>query len=224
VQGQIAVLPGVFGKTFIYMVDASGGIKLYSSKSDWPALQVGDTVKVTGTLSTSQNELRLSISGKDIQILNSGNELPEPVQVTIEEINENLEGAFIQTSGTITSSKGANIYIDDGRAEVRVYIAAGTNINNPSWQIGDNIEVAGLVSETNTGYRILPRADEDIRQVENGVVAGAQTEQIFIDSQDSAGLIKYLIFGGILVLLIGFFLLNRKFKWARLPWQEKSQT
>ena len=50
-------------------------------------------------------------------------------------------------------------------AEVRIYIKNTTDIDlaelNP--QVGDKAEVIGILSETSTGFRLLPRYKSDIK-------------------------------------------------------------
>lgn len=214
-QGVVAVEPTVFGKTYFYIVDGKHGIRVYSAKSDFPALKIGDLVLVSGSLSKSNEELRIKISqALDIQVL-SQSDLPNPVEVELSEINESLEGSLVSITGTVTSVKSSNIYIDDEEAEVRVYMAAGTQIDQSIYRSGDKLQVIGLLSETKAGYRIMPRSSDDIRLI-NQEVAGAATASVLVknrSSQTNPLVYVYLIVGTLVV--VGFIVLNRKYNWLK---------
>ena len=220
-QGAVAVKPKIFGKTYFYIVDGKSGIRVYSAKSDFPELKIGDLIQITGTLSDSNQELRIKISqASDIQVLENADP-PAPVAVELAEINEFLEGSLVQIFGEVTSVKSSNIYIADETAEVRVYLAAGTKIDQSIYRSGDKLQVIGLLSETKAGFRVMPRSPDDIKLI-HAEVAGAATESVLVKnrSNNTNPLIYiYLLAGaGIIVALI---LLNKKFGWLKFSQNKK---
>ncbi len=165
VQGTVAVLPGIFGKTYFY-ITGSPGVQVYFSKSDWPKLALGDVVGVIGELTEASGETRLKISSKaDVVPLYKGKP-PAPGDAETGEISEGLEGALIKTAGELLEKKGNYWLLDDGSGEIRVTFQTNAKITKPTAKAGDWIEVIGLVSETKTGYRLLPRSTDDIKKIE----------------------------------------------------------
>jgi len=216
-QGIVAVVPNIFGKTYFYIVDGVSGIKIYSAKKLFPKMKVGDEIQVTGSISENGNELRIKISQEsDIQI-QKHNELLEPITIGTYDIDEQLEGSLITTSGEVVSSKGSTIYLDDGNGEVRVYLTTNSEVESRDLQEGKTYQITGLVSETKTGYRLLPRSIEDIKKTTLvGEVAGVSTQNILIKNRKNSSKHPLYILIGILLIAGILFFLNKKFEWINL--------
>ncbi len=162
VQGVVAVPPGVFSDKVFYI--AGSGIQVYCYQG-FPTLEIGDKVSLIGYISSYYNEVRIRVtSGDNIEVIGQGNE-PKPHKVKTGEVNEGLEGSLIKTGGTVTRSAGRSFYINDGSGDVRVYIDKDTEIVKPKLKKGDYVSVIGVVSETSSGYRILPRFQSDFKLV-----------------------------------------------------------
>ncbi len=182
VQGIVAVPPGVLAKTYFY-ITGSPGIQIYFSRGDWPKLETGDVIGIIGTISESNSEKRLKISNKnDIEILYKSNP-PEPEVVNTGNIGEETEGWLVSVLGELLEKKGASWYMDDGSGEARVTFQTSAGIKKPSAKTGEWISITGIVSQTSTGYRILPRFQSDIRvigenelneMIEEGFVLGEE--------------------------------------------------
>jgi len=170
--GTVAVAPGVFGKTTIY-ITGSPGIQVYLGNGDWPDITVGDIVGIIGTLGTIQEEYRLKLASKDAIEKIAGGAAPQPITLTAADITKEYEGSLVKITGEISQKRGNSFYLDDGTEEVRIYIKDSTDISASSYTVGDRIAVSGIVSHTNSGFRLLPRGAEDITPVINGMVAGA---------------------------------------------------
>jgi len=170
VIGVVSVPPGVFGTRYVYL--AGSGIQLYFHKGAWPQLKLGDKVRMVGEVSAIRGEARLKLAAVgDIKVL-SGGEPPVPVVVKTEEVDEELEGSLVTVQGRVSKTSGDTFYVDDGSGEVKVYIKPTVKIDKPRMKKGMAVMVTGVVSETSSGYRILPRWQEDLRV---GVVAGMQS-------------------------------------------------
>jgi len=207
--GIVAVEPGVLGSQYFY-ITTSRGVQVYMHKKDFPNLTVGDEVQITGELSEASGETRVKIKEKsDIQKIDHAGE-PSPTQTGIDSIDEPFEGSFVQVSGEITEIKGSYMYIDDGSAEVKIYIKKGTDINKKVFQVGDIVSVTGIVGQTKSGYQILPRAQEDIQKTG---VAENRVEDIGIQEENEGKEIteKYLTAtaGGLTSILVGLFAKGR---------------
>jgi len=85
------------------------------------------------------------------------------------EVNEAMEGTLVRISGRVVKTSGATFYVDDGSGQIKVFIKSATGIDKPRMRQGNTVTITGVVSQTTTGYRILPRYQEDVLI---GTVAG----------------------------------------------------
>ncbi|MDP3997316.1 MAG: lamin tail domain-containing protein [bacterium] len=170
VEGVVSVPPGVLGKTVMYL--AGSGIQLYFSKGDWPDFRLGDRVRAEGVVSASGGEARIKLADKQEIIKIKQEDAPEAHQMETGAIGEDTEGWLVTVSGEVVETSGSTFYLDDGSGEVKVYIKPDTGINKPKMKKGMTVTVTGVVSETSSGYRILPRFQEDVIA---GQVAGASS-------------------------------------------------
>jgi len=169
-EGIVSVPPGIFGDKIIYL--AGSGIQVYFSKEDYPNLMLGDKVSVKGELTTSLGEYRLKLAfADDVEKMKAG-EPPVPHVVKTGDVDESMEGTLVTIQGYVSKTSGDTFYIDDDSGEVKIFIKGATNIDKPKMKKGMAVTVTGVVSRTNSGYRILPRFQEDIRM---GLVAGLES-------------------------------------------------
>ncbi len=171
IKGIITAPPELLGKGISYIQDETGGIQLYLSKEAYPSLKVGDEVQVVGTRSSAGGEERLKIeSAKNITYLNA-RALPEATHILSGKIDETAEGQLIEIQATVTRSSGSTFYVDDGSGETRIVIQESTGIDKPETRKGTLVRAQGIVSQTRSGYRILPRFIEDIVVGEQDIIS-----------------------------------------------------
>ena len=91
---------------------------------------------------------------------------PEPIEAATGEIDENMEGALVKISGEIIQKSGNTWRLDDGSGETRVVFQETARIQKPAATTGDWVAITGLVSETHSGYRVLPRYTDDSQKTE----------------------------------------------------------
>ncbi len=184
VEGIVTVTPGVLGSQIFYIQDSKSGIQIYCYKSDFPNLRVGDKIKVIGEISENQGEKRIKIKNSgDIQIIGNINP-PSSINIKTGSVGEKYEGKLVTVSGKVTKSSGNIFYINDGSKDVKIYIRSSTGIKKPKLRKGDWVYITGIVSQTKSGYRILPRYQSDIK------VIGKSSISSSIDSEKDKGGIK----------------------------------
>lgn len=166
-EGVVSVPPGVLSEREMYV--AGSGIQVYFHQAAWPSLKLGDRVKVTGELGSNRGDSRLKISAAQSIIASAAGPPPEPHLVPTGEIGEDYEGWLVTVQGDVVETSGDIFYVDDGSGEVKIYVRSSTKIDKPKMKTGEAFTVTGVVSETTSGYRILPRFQEDVRR---GHVAG----------------------------------------------------
>jgi len=170
VEGVVSVLPGILGSQIFYIVsknESEIGIQIYSYKKDFPDFKIGDLVEVLGEISEVNEEKRIKISKiSDIKILDNNFSL-SPVDKTCGDLSEELIGGLVVIEGEIIEKKGANLYVDDGSGEIRVFVKNETGINHSDFKTGDTIRVSGILGATQSGLRLLPRSVEDLIKIES---------------------------------------------------------
>jgi len=204
VTGVVAVEPGVLGSQYFYIV-GSAGVQVYMFKKDFPKLTIGDLVTVEGELSEIAGETRLKTSEKkDIQVLEHVEE-PAPKQLDIVDVGETYEGWLVQVHGEITELKSSYMFVDDGTEEVKVYFKRGAGIEKKVFHVGDIVSVTGIVSQTRSGFQLLPRKQFDIQKT--GTVEGLAIDLAPAGNDDANVAETYLTAtaGGITSIIVGLF-------------------
>ena len=134
-------------------------------------------------------------------------------EIDIEEISEALIGNLIKVNGEITEHKSDTLWIDDETDELKIYINKYTGINLDKSEPGQLAEITGILSKTESSYRLLPRYLEDIKF---GNVLGeiAYANEVNNEGQENS-FNKYLVVTAlaILVLSVGIVLKNKKRAW-----------
>lgn len=175
VEGSVTVLPGTLSKKYLYISDGVSGIQVYSSKENFPKLTLGDRISVKAKLSESGGEKRVLVKDKnDLQII--GKKYIAPKKMATGSIDESTEGILVAVQGKLVKKYSSGWYIDDGSGQTKITIDKDTGITKPDVKNNEWITVAGVVSETSAGYRILPRSQDDIlmgKQIEKLTQAGS---------------------------------------------------
>lgn len=169
VTGIVTAAPKMFGDKFFYIQDARSGIQIYSSKSDFPELKLGQEIEVSGTVSEAQGEKKINIAADAIKILGQ-KDIPAAQETPTGKVMEDVEGKLIALNGAISRQSGKTFYVDDGGGEAKISITG--DFEKPDLTKGDSVQITGIVGQTTSGYRVMPRSVEDIKK---GEVAGAET-------------------------------------------------
>ncbi|MDD4332685.1 MAG: lamin tail domain-containing protein [Patescibacteria group bacterium] len=213
-KGVVLVLPGILASQYFYAANEDGGFQVYSYKKDFPKLAVGDLISISGTLSEVNGEKRMKTKSQaDIKVIGH-EEIPAGERLTCGEVNEDYAGKLILLEGEVTQKKGQTIYLDDGTAEVAIYLKQNTGLTSGVINEGEKIKITGIVSKTSSGVQILPRSMDDIIKSDgNAQVLGekvAGDEWSLAERNKKIELIKYflILVGG--VIIIGGGLLIRK--------------
>ena len=210
VKGTVAVEPGTLGVQIFYIV-GSPGIQIYNYKKDFPSLKIGDYIEVAGELAQAQGEFRIKTKNKSSINFIEHRALPVALAIKADEVNEENIGQLIAIAGEITDKKSASLYVDDGNDEMFIYIKQNTGISTKNLATGQKISIAGILSKTQTGLRLLPRSQADIVLIGSteelapqvlGEVAVAR-EWDLAERDKKLELFKYLIIlaGGAIIIL-----------------------
>ncbi|MDO8582365.1 MAG: lamin tail domain-containing protein, partial [bacterium] len=170
IQGVVSVEPGILGEDKFYV--AGSGIQIWNTNKQFPKLARGDRISVKGIIRKNAKEQSIKIaSASDVHVVSSG-DAPEPHDLELKDISDTREGWLVRIAGTVQKMQWPNIYLENGDATTRVYIAKTTGIEKQEFQKGDTLAVVGIVSQTQTGFRVLPRDSDDI------VLSGKKSETV----------------------------------------------
>jgi hypothetical protein len=173
IEGTVTAGSGTYNDYVFYVSgDAENpvpwdGIKVYSYYGN-PPVSVGDRVAIAGIVEEyySETEVNANNSYADttncIEIIGSGVVNPLEVNTGDVAVSEDLEGLLVvavQATVTDTMNQYGEWKIDDGSGECVVDDWAGYSYVP---QIGDVLNVTGIVTYTYGEYKIEPRGDSDI--------------------------------------------------------------
>ena len=153
-------------QTKAYIQDASGrGLQLFDYNLI-DGLDRGDEVEVVGY--SGYYNTTYQIKDFVFRELSSGNDIPEPVEVSAAQANSsNYEGTLIAVTGNITeitpvSTTGNNYTIDDVTT-VMIWNSTGIDVSNLI--VGFRGEFVGVGSQYNENFQLLVGYDSDISTV-----------------------------------------------------------
>jgi len=181
VTGIVSVIPGVLGKQIFYIQDETGGIQIYQYSSDFPALEEGDEVTVSGIMSTSRGERRIKVSEqKDISSTENSSSLTA-ASLSLPDISEDSIGTLVSISGIVVSKENSSIILEEDGQQVTLRLASATGLTSADFPTGASIAVTGILTKTNGSFVLLPRYLEDIQTVtqpvEEPLVSGLTAQE-----------------------------------------------
>lgn len=169
VRGVVTAPPGSIGKQVFSIADDGGGVEVFFGTRKVPALSSGDRVEVRGELREVSGSLRVGIAAaSDVRVLGKGAPM-EPASVRVHDASAERIGALIAVEGEVVEVRGRTIHLDDGSDEIRVAIPESAAGAMEAVRGGDTIRVAGILSRTSAGYRVLARSADDIATVTRAV-------------------------------------------------------
>lgn len=164
VTGIVTATPGKLGSQIMYIMNLTG-LQIYQHFQRWPQLDIGDRVEIKGSMSFPSGQPRLKVQAtEDIFVLEK-NQLTKLIipLVTTDELTEELIGSLITLVGTAVEIKKSSLVVADEQGELNITIKPSTEIKLPPIKEGDILEIIGILDKTTTGWRLLPRYNEDIK-------------------------------------------------------------
>lgn len=204
VRGVVSVEPGVLSESYFYI--AGSGIQIWSLDKKFPTLRRGDHVVISGTLKKNGEDLAIRITDPSSIRVDSSGEEPTPHDISVNDVGEQNEGWLVRVSGVVQKVQWPNMYVGDGTQSVRIYVSRTTGIPHLAIEKGETITVQGIVSETKTGFRILPRDGNDIslpKKEQNASNSQEKQSGDIVEKQSTAhnSVLQY-VFTGLAALLV----------------------
>lgn len=208
-SGVVTALPDTFSSRYFYIMDgSSAGLQIYDPKSQFPALALGDTISVAGDIGFTQSVPHLRVKPyAPFRVIKSGPE-PRPLELPLESIDERNFGALITTSGEITKTKNALMYLDSGQAEAAMAFKKTVEIDRQSLREGDVIKITGIVEQAKSGWEIWPRNNDDIAVTGHNDIKKNQAAS----ANSPWGLYGAIGAGGVVLLGAGWFIRRQMVK------------
>ena len=167
VAGVVTLPPGLFGRSS-YIQDETGGIQVYLRAGAYPALVVGDSVRVTGWTRDFHGEAEISVPNPSYLTWLGVGTPPVPLRVTTGQVGEAHEGRLVRIVGRVVRFEPDALTLDDGSGPARIYFPAGLAWRRPYVQIGEVWAAWGVVGQYawdapyTGGYRLIPRFPSDV--------------------------------------------------------------
>jgi len=160
--GIVLVEPGILGKQIFYVGQEGEGVQIYQYNSDFPDLSVGDTIQITGILSTTHGERRVKVSDLEgITVLSSSANLSAtPFDFTHRD--EAVVGTLVQATGFVSSRDGSTIILEEDGVELTIKLSSYVDIPTSLFVRGSRVSVTGILSSSDGTLRLLPRSQEDV--------------------------------------------------------------
>jgi hypothetical protein len=158
--------------------DATSGVELFSIALGGRTIAVGDSVEVTGTLTTFQSELEITNGtlGKYVSNVRQ----VQPVTVTTQQaaaptsLSDPLLGQLVrlvkaqQTTG-YTSGAGRNATLNDGTGPVAIRmesaVVADTVTLDTQFAVGKCYNAVGILRNFSSGPQFTPRSLSEVVEV-----------------------------------------------------------
>ena len=185
------VNPTSTGSYFIQ--DGTAGINIYNPSLS-PAPQQGDKIRVTGPTAVYKGLLEIMpTSSANVSILSSGNTLPDPAVITLDQIG-NYQSQLVKVSnitlGIINNGGNTPITDDAGHSSILYKMPAIGGIS-----AGDMVDITGIVTAYNVSELIVRNA-ADIVKSSGPVDPNASTVEILATSDLHGNIYPYDYFTG----------------------------
>ncbi len=162
IEGVVLVGPGVFGKQIFYLMTKTGGLQIYKYDGDFPDMEAGDQISVSGTFTESRGERRLKIGSSDEILITGSGEPIDSESIELASLSEADHGRLVTVTGTVVSRTGKKIVLESNGVQLTIRVADGTSIDAATFARGAEMEVTGLVVATNKTITLLPRKEDDV--------------------------------------------------------------
>ncbi len=204
VIGTVVVPPGILSSQYFYIA-TSRGVQVYMSKKDFPEIAVGYTIVVSGELSDFQGEPRIKIKSKeDIEKIGTKELVIEPLEIS--RMDQSLFGTLASVRGEVTEKKSGYMFVDDGTDEIEVVFKKGSGIDVKSIQLGNHVQVSGIVLSGKQGLQLVPRFPEDVHFIpfSTSSTEFATTTEAVVETSEGTNPLVVATTGGVGSLLLGF--------------------
>lgn len=164
------VVVGIFGnRQNIYFQDSTAGMVARLSSSSWANdLEIGDVIRVSGTMGAYNNLIQVAVSAADdFLILETNAGTPAPQAVTVDQLDSSMQGQLVTVEGLTVDSVGTGtnytVYVKDAldrQLELRVENTVSRDFFTP----GKVLNVTAPVGQFGASMQLMIRGSEDLEE------------------------------------------------------------
>jgi len=168
-RGIVTVDQPAFGGRNIFVQDATGGILVFLASADSGlGLEIGDEVRITGTVGSFNGEVQVS-GNPTVERLGTGTP-QEPRSISGTEMITRVFEGELASLGVVTVNDIAvqnfdnhNVFVTtaDG-SDVVIRVDSRTGVASARWTVGGTYEVTGLLRVFNGLPQLFPRRPADV--------------------------------------------------------------
>jgi len=148
-KGNVSLLPGTFDSRLMYL--AGSGVGIFLASGNYPSLELGDVVSVTGFLTKPGRELFVSVrSGDDIAQEDSG-ALPDSHLIGFNDLDDSKIGWLVKMEGVVTKNETNSFEFGTDGKTIKILLGA----SKTDLKIGDNVSIVGVLAADKNGLRIF---------------------------------------------------------------------
>ena len=152
------VTASVTGKFYIQDGDDQwDGVYVYQSGQD---AVVGDSVRIKAKVAEYYNVTELT-NIEEYTVISSGNALPKPAVLKVEDVVEPYEGGLITLVGTCTAINGSVYTLSDASGDIPVR----STFYNANLEIGKIYKLTGVVEFDFGAFKLLPVSADAVAEV-----------------------------------------------------------
>lgn len=188
-EGVVTSLPGMFAKNWFTLETPDGAVQVYATTATFPAVKLGDHIRVTGVASLVTAGPRLRIAAtKDVQVIGSG--AAEARRVSASDLGESDLFSLVEVSGEVSAGTGRTFTVNDGTGDASISLPL--SVKKPRLTASVTGTVRGIVVRSKDSVVIRPRSIDDLQltlpdvapQETTGAVLGASTAQAKTTTQN----------------------------------------
>lgn len=191
VSGTVVALPGQLGKQIFYLADEQSGIQIYRHDAAFPELSEGDSVTLTGTVSTIRGERRIKLGNNDAVTVHGAGSATI-TDTAILSIDETMSGRLVRVQAMVAKRSGSRITLEQDGATIDAFIPSSSDVTTSQFPAGSVVSVLGILVPDMNGLRIVPRESSDVQVVEQAPTTDAAaltTSTSASDPDQRAGLL-----------------------------------
>jgi len=158
VIGVVTASPGVLSSQYGYLQNQEEALQFYSYDKDFPEIEEGDLVNITGEITYPHGEKRIKINGKENLVIISHGVPLEARELSY--FDSTSLGYLIKRRGFVSEKTGNGFILRSDWGDILV---RETNLfPKKQYKTGAELEVEGILSIYDSNFRILPVGVENV--------------------------------------------------------------
>ncbi|SES83844.1 S-layer homology domain-containing protein [Natronincola peptidivorans] len=175
-SGEPATVEGVItgilgnGQNIFYQDETAGLVARLSSSSFSNGWEIGDKIKVTGTMGAYANLVQVNVrSQDDILDLQKNVGIPQHREVTIDQVDKSLQGQLLRVENLILTSGGESgsysVTAEDTQGR-SIILRVENTVEAAFFEAGKMVTVTAPLGQFNNDYQLMIRGTVDLQEID----------------------------------------------------------